>query len=179
MKTIKILLLFIYTVFYSCSQNVEPDNSSEKSRTLIFTSFESGGNPSLGSWISPGPPIVKFDTDVPPYGGSYSIFLKAREIGAYVYTTIPALVGTHNYLLTFWSKSTEDPGSLEIYLKQNGNKIDKKQKVINKEEWTSFTIQTEFTATESDSIEVMLIGSLYTIPQGFNYFDLIKLVNLD
>jgi len=55
----------------------------------------------------------------------------------------------------------------------------KKRKVIRKAEWTSFTIETEFTASAGDSIEVMLVGSLYIIPQGFNYFDLIKLVNLD
>ena len=57
--------------------------------------------------------------------------------------------------------------------------VNKKREVIRKAEWTSFTIETEFTASASDSIEVMLVGSLYTIPQGFNYFDLIKLVNLD
>ena len=179
MKTIIVILSFLLAVFYSCTQYVEPDDPEPESKTLIFTSFESGGNASLSNWISPGPPIVKFATDVPPNGGNFSIFLKAREIGAYVYTTVPALEGTHNYRLTFWSKSTEDPGSLEIYLKQDGNKVNKKREVIRKEEWTSFTIETEFTASADDSIEVMLVGSLYSVPQGFNYFDLIKLVNLD
>jgi len=180
MKTIILILSILFAVFYSCTQYVEPDDPKPESKTLIYTSFESGEFASLDNWISPGPPIVKFAKyDVPPYGGKYSIFLKAREIGAYVYTTVPALEGTHNYLLTFWSKSTEDPGSLEIYLKQDGNKLDKKRKVIRKAEWTSFIIETEFTALASDSIEVMLVGSLFTAPQGFNYFDLIKLVNLD
>jgi hypothetical protein len=179
MKTIILILSILLLVFCSCTQYVEPDDPQPESKTLIFTSFESGGTASLDNWISPGPPIVKFATDVPPYGGKYSIFLKAREIGAYVYKTVRALEGTHNYLLTFWSKSTEDPGSLEIYLKQDGDKVDKKREVIRKAEWTAFTIEAEFTASESDSIEVMLVGSLYTVPQGFNYFDLIKLVNLD
>ncbi len=179
MKTIILVLSILLLVFYSCTQYVEPDDPVTKSKTLIFTSFESGGNASLDNWISPGPPVVKFATDVPANGGKYSIFLKAREIGAYVYTTVPALEGTHNYRLTFWSKSTEDPGSLEIYLKQDGNKVGKKREVIRTAEWTSFTIEADFTALASDSIEVMLVGSLYIIPQGFNYFDLIKLVNLD
>jgi len=179
MKTIIVVFSILLAVFYSCTQYVEPDDPEPESKTLIFTSFESGGYASLDNWISPGPPVVKFATDVPPNGGKYSIFLKAREIGAYVYTTVPALEGTHNYKLTFWSKSTEDSGRLEIYLKQDGNKVDKKREVIQTAEWTSFTIETEFTASASDSIEVMLVGSLYIIPQGFNYFDLIKLVNLD
>jgi len=179
MKTIILAVALLLAVFYSCTQFVESGDPEPESKTLIFTSFESGGNASLSNWISPGPPVVKFATDVPPNGGKYSIFLKAREIGAYVYTTVPALEGTHNYRLTFWSKSTEDPGSLQIYLKQDGNKVDKKREVIRTAEWTSFTIETEFTASAGDSIEVMLVGSLYIIPQGFNYFDLIKLVNLD
>lgn len=179
MKTIILILPILLLAFYSCTQYVEPDDPQPESRTLIYTSFESGGFASLDNWISPGPPVVKFAADVPANGGKYSIFLKAREIGAYVYTTVPALEGTHNYRLTFWSKSTEDPGSLEIYLKQDGNKLDKKREVIRKAEWTSFIIETEFTASINDSIEVMLVGSLYTVPQGFNYFDLIRLVNLD
>ncbi|RKY90855.1 MAG: hypothetical protein DRQ01_08565 [Ignavibacteriae bacterium] len=179
MKTFILILSFLVAVLCSCTQYVEPDDPEPESKTLIFTSFESDGNASLSNWVSPGPPVVKFATDVPPNGGKYSIFLKAREIGAYVYTTVPALEGTHNYRLTFWSKSTEDPGSLEIYLKQDGNKVDKKREVIRTAEWTSFIIETEFTASVGDSIEVMLVGSLYIIPQGFNYFDLIKLVNLD
>ena len=179
MKSIKILLSFLCAILYSCGQSVEPDNSQEESKTLIFTSFESGGTASLDGWISPGPPIVKFALDAPPYGGNYSIFLKAREVGAYVHKTVLAFKGTHNYLLTFWSKSTEDPGSLEIYLKRAGNIINEKGVVINTAEWTLFTIEVEFDASESDSIEVMLIGSLYTIPQGFNYFDLIKLEKID
>ena len=179
MKTFVLILSILLLVFYSCTQYVEPDDPQPESRTLIYTSFESGGFASLDNWISPGPPVVKFAADVPANGGKYSIFLKAREIGAYVYTTVPAIEGTHNYRLTFWSKSTEDPGSLEIYLKQDGNKLDKKREVIRKAEWTSFIIETEFTASVNDSIEVMLVGSLYTVPQGFNYFDLIKLVNLD
>lgn len=179
MKAIVLFLSLLLTFFYSCTQYVEPDDPEPESRTLIFASFESGGNASMSNWISPGPPIVKFATDVPPNGGNFSIFLKAREIGAYVYTTVPALEGTHNYRLTFWSKSTEDPGSLQIYLKQNGSKINKKREFIYESEWTSFIIETEFTAAAGDSIEVMLVGSLYIVPQGFNYFDLIKLVNLD
>ena len=174
-----IILFFLLAVFFSCTQYVEPDEPKPESTTLVFTSFEFGGNASLDNWVSPGPPVVKFAADVPPNGGNYSIFLKAREIGAYVYRTVPALKGTHNYRLTFWSKSTEDPGSLEIYLKQDGNKIDKKREVIRSAEWTSYSIETEFTASATDSIEIMLIGSMYIIPQGFNYFDLIKLVNLD
>ena len=179
MKTIILVLSILSAVIYGCTQFVEPGDPEPESKTLIFTSFESGGYASMSNWISPGPPIVKFSTDVPPNGGNFSIFLKAREIGAYVYTTVPALDGTHNYRLTFWSKSTEDPGSLQIYLKQDGNKVNKQREVIRTVEWTSFTIETEFTASAGDSIEVMLVGSLYTIPQGFNYFDLIKLVNLD
>jgi len=65
---------------------------------------------------------------------------------------------------------------MEILL---GKGVNKKREVIREAGWTSFTIETEFTASASDSIEVMLVGSLYIILQGFNYFDLIKLVNLD
>jgi hypothetical protein len=179
MKKLILIVFLLLLVFVNCTENFEPLSSEEQSSTLLFTSFESGGTPYLDDWISPGPPIVKFANDAPPQGGNYSIFLKAREIGARVHTAVPALVGTHKYRLTFWAKSTEDPGYLHIYLKQGGNEVNTKSKSIRTKDWTAFTIETEYTASVGDSIEVMLIGSLYTVPQGFNYFDLIKLEYID
>lgn len=181
MKTKLIIISFFVVMLSGCTQNIEPvapDIENEPSRLFAF-SFESDGNAFIGGWISPGPPIVKFSIRVPQGGGNYSIYLKARSLGAFVSKNIKALTGIHNYHLTFWSKSTEDPGSLAIY-KINGNsKTLLKKQFITENNWTKYTIDFELNASSNEDIQILLGGSDFTSPQGYTYFDLIDLHNID
>ncbi len=181
MKTKLFFISLLFIFFNGCTKNVAPvapDEVKQPNR-LLTTSFEVNGEPSTDGWISPGPPVVKFSKDVPPGGGEFSIFLKARSLGAYVSKNLKALTGDHKYRLVFWAKSTEDPGSLIIY-KLNGNTKTRIEGLsITKNVWTKFTVDFQLNASATDNIQIMLGGSDYTVPQGFNYFDLIDLQNID
>ena len=181
MKTKLIIISFFLILVSGCTKNIAPvaPDIENKPNRLFTSSFESNGNASMDGWISPGPPIVKFSINVPQGGGNFSIFLKARILGAYVSKNIQALTDLHNYRLTFWSKSTEDPGSLAIY-KLNGNsKTLIKIQFIEENNWTKYTIDFELNASSGENIQILLGGSDFASPQGYTYFDLIDLQNID
>lgn len=178
----KLFIIFFFLMLISgCTKNIDPvaPDVQNKPNTLLSTSFELNGKASLDGWISPGPPIVKFSKAVPLNGGNFSIFLKARSLGAYVSKNIKALTGKHNYRLTFWSKSTEDPGSIAIYKLSDNSKTLIKDQFITKNKWSKFIIDFQLNSSPSDSIQIMLGGSDFIVPQGFNYFDLIDLQSID
>ena len=181
MKTKIILISLLFIFLAGCTKNIEPTAPEDENQPnrLLITSFETNIDASIDNWISPGPPIVKFSRDVPPGGGSYSIFLKARSLGAYVSKEVDALDGIHNYRLTFWSKSTEDPGSLAIF-KMSGNTktvIDIQNITIDK--WTKYTIDFQLNDSGKDKIQILLGGSDFASPQGYTFFDIIELQNID
>ena len=181
MKAKLFIISFFLLLISGCTKNIDPvtPDVQNKPTTLLSTSFELNGKASLDGWISPGPPIVKFARAVPQYGGKFSIFLKARSLGAYVSRTIQALTGKHNYRLTFWAKSTEDPGSIAIYKLSGNSKTLIKDRFITEKNWSKFTIDFQLNSSSSDSLQIMLGGSDFSVPQGFNYFDLIDLQSID
>jgi hypothetical protein len=183
MKTNILTVLSILFFISGCTKEVNTivgnDDKTGNQNIIFASSFERDSVASWDGWVNPGPPVVKLANDAPVSGGKYSIFLKAKDVGAIVYKTIPANTGTYKYALTFWAKATEDPGTLEIYLKRGTQKINSKRGVISSKDWVEYKIETEFTATGSDSLEIYMSGSNYVVPQGFTYFDSIVLRLID
>jgi len=177
MKSKLFLLSLLFIFFSGCTKTITPvDPNVEVSPNRLFTtSFESEGNASLDNWISPGAPIVKFSNDVPLNGGKFSIFLKARDLGAFVTKEVIAPEGIKNYKLTFWSKSTEDPGSLIIYKVNDSNRTLIKGQNISSKNWKQFSIEFSLSSVTNDKILIELGGSDFAVPQGFTFFDLIDL----
>ncbi len=181
MKT-KLLLISFFLVFVTgCTKSVDPvspENDVQPNR-LIASSFETEGTASIDNWKSPGPPIVKFSRDVPQEGGNFSIFLKARSLGAFVSKEVDAINGKHNYRLTYWSKSTEDPGSLSIFNVKGNTKTLIKAQNITVDKWTKYSFVFQVNAANGEKIQILLGGSDFVSPQGYTFFDLITLENLD
>ncbi|PJA98753.1 MAG: hypothetical protein CO128_05695 [Ignavibacteriales bacterium CG_4_9_14_3_um_filter_30_11] len=174
----KLYLFFLLFIFFAgCTKTITPvDPNVEISPNRLFiTSFESDGKASLDNWVSPGPPIVKFSNDIPLNGGKFSIFLKARDLGAFVTKEVIAPEGNKNYKLSFWSKSTEDPGSLIIYRLNGSNRTVIKEQNISEKNWAEYTINFSLTSSKNDIILIELGGSDFASPQGYTFFDLIDL----
>ena len=182
-KTNPIYYLFVCLIFVSCTDNIttiETDSHGKNNLNIILSSsFENADGASYDGWTNPGPPVVKLTNEAPASGGSYSIFLKAQSMGAEVYKSVSAIEGTHKYKLTFWSRATEDAGTIEISLKQGANLVGRKVLWPKSKEWAEYSVETQYTAVAGDRIEIKLNGSLYKVPQGFTYFDLILLERLD
>jgi len=177
MKASLISATLLLVFFYGCTKNITTVGPDFSNGNYIFTSSFEG--PSWDGWISPGPPIVKVTQVAPAVGGKYSIFLKAKDAGAVAYLAIPAITGTHKYTLTFWGKATRDPGFLELFLKSGSGKINTQTQPVKAAEWTEYKIETEFTAVNGDSLGIFLCGSAYVVPQGYTYFDFIRLAKAD
>ena len=58
-------------------------------------------------------------------------------------------------------------------------KVNPKRSIILSKSWAEYKIETEFSATGSDSLEIYMSGSAYVVPQGFTYFDAIVLRQID
>lgn len=181
MKTKLFLFSLVFVLFAGCTRTVTPVETiiDTQPNRLLVTSFESGDNADIDNWKSPGPPIVKFSNDVPLNGGKFSIFLKARSLGAYVTNEIPAPEGNKNYKLTFWSKSTQDPGSLVVYHMVGDKKTRIEGKSIESKVWTSYTLNFNLNSSSNDKIFIELGGSIFASPQGYTFFDLIDLQLVD
>lgn len=182
-KIILLSYLLLGLVLISCTENITTvgPNTSENliHNIVLLSSFEDSDGASYDGWTNPGPPFVKLANDAPQEGGHYSIFLKARSQGAVVYKSTPAIEGTHNYKLTFWSKATEDPGYLELYLVKGTSLVNKKVLRPEGNIWTKYTIEAQYTAAAGDSLEIKMNGSSFRVPQGFTYFDFILLERMD
>ena len=126
MKTRILTVLSFLLIISGCSKEVNTivgaDDNKGNQNIVFASSFESDGVASWDGWVNPGPPVVKLANEAPVEGGHFSIFLKAKDAGAIVSKTIEARTGTHKYSLSFWAKATEDPGTLDIYLKKGSAK---------------------------------------------------------
>jgi len=177
MKSKIFLFSLVLLIIAGCTRTVTPVETiiDTQPNRLLVTSFESDGNADIDNWVSPGPPIVKFSNDVPINGGKFSIFLKARSLGAFVTKEVNAPQGNKNYRLIFWSKSTQDPGSLVIYHKVGDKRTRIESKYIDSKEWTSYTLNFNINSAVDDKILIELGGSNFASPQGYTFFDLIDL----
>lgn len=183
MRTKILACLFLGFLLTGCSEDVKTivgtDIPVQNGTVILVSSFESNGVASWDDWINPGPPVVKIASEAPPSGGKYSIFLKARDAGAIVYKVIPVETGKHKYSLSFWAKATEDPGSLDLYLKSGTEKVNFNGRNIESSDWSEYKIETEYTAAQGDSLVIYMSGSSFVVPQGFTFFDNIILRKMD
>ena len=183
MKRKIIYMLFILPfgfLFCSCTDILEPDSSQqEENKYLYYSSFENKKNASLSGWSSPGAPLVKFSSEVPPSGGKFSVLLKAVDLGAILKTSFPLSSGKIIYNFSFWGKNSRAGGRAEFYYVSSGEKILRKYFYVNSQNWSNYSFQDTLNAVENDSLMIILSGSSSDTPQGITWFDLCKVQRLN
>lgn len=144
-------------------------------------SFELNGTCSTDNWVSnihgdSDTNIIHHSSDVPSGGGTCSIVMEPNWGPAYTLSqTVPAIIGSNSYSLSFWAKKNGVGGKTMLYLKHQDslifiNSIDVKDSI-----WTNYEIFGGVTATARDSIMITLSGGFSQLLTGKTYFDLIDL----
>ena len=152
----------------------------DTSMTLVQTSFELGGNPSLSGWRTSNPDSVSFATDVPAEGGMWSVTLAGGWLdpGSLV-TLVPAPVGTHIVQLDLWAKRNGPGGSAAIMTYQNSLLLPSKTTQVENETWEQLVITDTLTFEEGDSVGVRLFGGISQLLPSATFFDLCLLKKVD
>ena len=175
------VIFFLSVSFIACSKkNDSITNTPDNSSVLINSSFEVNGNPSLQGWNGQDTSYVKFSSDVPGGGGSFSILLDAVWAPpVFVKTIVAVPQGIHVYKLSVWSKARGIGGWIDFILQRPDSNILRKQVRIVDSTWTLYSVTDTMNCSVQDSIVVKLSGGFLQLLAGRTFYDLCKLEKLD
>ncbi len=183
MKPICIFLVSLLILLSSCKSE-SPTSASGGSIVLFNSSFDSSATPNSNGWRFSDSSLVGFSTDVPPNGGSYSIFLKSSNISyssAVAAIAVPS--GVHIYHLSVWAKSITSKGATggfppHAYLgviPTKGNFFLRGFATISDSVWREYSFYDTLTTQPGDSAEILLTPEEENGNSNRTYFDLCRL----
>ena len=171
-------VIFIITlsfIYFNCTTGV--DFISDVN-LVSNGSFEIGGQPSLAGWniYSPDSSAVTFSSDVPPWGGSYSVRLMNQWIRpGWIQTMIVALPDTHVYRLSAFGKLS--PGYYPSY-GQVWLSLHKPDTILHVSDlyfydtsWISKSIVDTLMIAPGDSVEIAIRGDYHQMAAGYFFVD--------
>jgi hypothetical protein len=150
---------------------------------LKNSSFELNGTCSYGYWnpnfeldselrILP----FEFSSDIPAGGGTCSIVMFPNWGPPITLSqTVPAIIGSNSYSLSFWAKKNGVGGKTMLYLKHQDSLIFENSMDVKDTVWKNYQIFDNITAEAGDSIMISLSGGFSQLLTGKTYFDLIDL----
>jgi len=175
------LSIAITVVMCSCKKSngttVEPPIEPPPGTNLIAnSSFELNEAPSLQGWEVTDTSVVRFSTDTPSGGGTWSINIESTSIpGAQVQTAIAMPQGSYIYRFSTWAKRYNLGGGVFLIF----NSTIRKDIAIQDTTWTSYTINDTLTTVVGDTVIVALTGGGHQLATGRTYFDICKFERLD
>lgn len=186
MKSTYLLIAVVFALLIAITGCSKSDNSITNSMTennlIPNSSFETASSPSLAGWI-PGTAdttAIKFVTDTPPGGGSYSVYLHLQpSLEASVICPVAIPAGTHHYRLSAWGKAGRlgsgiGRGGMSI-LYTWGSPGSGKSLSFSDTTWTYQSLLDTLSVTQSDSVRIFLgVGQT-----GYMLYDLCKFDELD
>jgi hypothetical protein len=162
-------------MFPSCKSQ-SPTTASTGSTILLNSSFESSGSPSSDGWTIPSSPMGGYSTDVPPNGGTYSIFLEASNPGGSASVEVALPLGAHIFRFSLWAKTASITGRADLqFVPANGQSILSKRMDIPDTTWREYSIDDTLTAQTGDSVKVFLFAGIGEVIISRTYFDLCKI----
>lgn len=175
------LIFFFAACLITCAKkNDSMTNPPDKSGILINSSFELNGNPSLQGWTGQDTSFIKFSSDVPGGGGSFSITLDAVWAPpVFVKAIVAAPQGIHIYKLSVWSKAHGIGGWIDFVLQRPDSLILRKQIRIVDSTWALYSVTDTMNCSVQDSIVVKLTGGFSQLLTGKTFYDLCTLEKLD
>ena len=175
-------MLFTCANLLCCS---EPTMEPAKVTNLVTNpSFERGGSPSLEGWtlVNYDSAFVRFVTDVPPNGGSYSI--SADNFWAFRFSlqaSFPISPGEHMYQFSAWSR-IDAPlswGEMSIRHKTADTTFDRKSIWFDDSVWTKQILADTIVGEQADTIVVSLHSDPSQWSSGSVFYDLVELIQTD
>ena len=177
----KILAIYLSTlsflITFSCNIN---DTANAYGEILFNSSFEKNGHPYNDGWDIKDESNESYSTDVPPYGGNYSLCLKGDTLnllGQSAEFILPALIGNNIYEFSFWGKQQGACGVVHIFVKTSDTSgYYTKSELVCDPLWSYYNIIDTIQTDIGDSLSIILGG--YS-GEGKVYFDLCKLKKIN
>ena len=174
MQVIRYFSFLFILVLPSC-KNQSPTTINTVSTILLNSSFESGGSPSSDGWTISSSPMGGYSTDVPPNGGTYSIFLEASNPGGSASIKIALPQGAHIFRFSVWAKVTRLTGRAEIdFVHAIDQTIYFKQIDIPDTTWREYSIYDTLSVSSGDSLKVFLSPGFSELIASRTNFDICK-----
>ena len=170
------LLVIVSLILFACAEDETTEPNEDN--LLYETSFENNGSFSSDGWSLSA--HSRSSTQKPPGGGSYSLEIEATDPPE-IYSSIKIAAKTQYTInrLTFWSKSSGYVsgvyGKAILSVVRNGAELQSKSILIDKIDWSTFTIQDTFAIAAGDSFLIKLTGGMNQLLSGNSYFDLVQL----
>jgi hypothetical protein len=159
-------LICLFFALFGCSKKSNPVDSTNTNGTLLYTSFEVNGAPSLENWQNTFygyTPYVQFSRDVPTNSGSWSLLLRCDTVyrsGVIYASHCNNSQNNDSYVLSYWAKCIgKSFGTIQfaMFASSNVDGIGPQQFVFDSI-WQSYST-TIVTPTKADSIEIVLGSS--------------------
>ncbi len=173
------LFVFVVAAISGCSKSsdVTTPIQSHDSVVVFQTSFEANGIPSLQGWIPTDTLLVRFSTQVPIDGGSYSLqIVGLRRRTNWVVESIPATRGTNFVRMSFWARRTGQATPYVVLGLKRGEGIIAAHGIpVIDTAWTSYAMDDTLAAEQGDSLWVKIDGGSGESWDGTSFYDLIAL----
>lgn len=177
-KLLNCFFVFVVAVgMHSCKKSdgtiVGPPNATN---LISNYSFEMNGTPSLQGWEPADTSVARLSPDVPPNGGTWSIYIETSWLpAARVQTVIAMPQGNYSYRLSTWARRQQIGGTVSLLL--NGT-IRKSLPIVDTA-WTAYTISDTLSTVVGDTVIVWLAGGADELLGGRTYFDICRFERLD
>ena len=172
---ISILMIFTLVVL-GCAE--EESTEPNEDNLLYETSFENNGSFSTDGWsLSVS---SRSSNSTPPGGGSYSLEITATDPPE-TYSSVKVAAKSQYTInrLTFWSKGSGVAsgvyGKAILSVIRNGAQLRSKSILVDRIDWSTFSIQDTFAVAAGDSFLIQLSGGMNQLLSGKSYFDLVQL----
>ncbi len=176
------LALFLLTISIRCNTNKNPLSSKDNTNIILNSSFEENGHQSLKYWYVDSTQIPYFDTDVPPGGGKWSIYLEASWYGPLPKSPsylLPLSSGKHILNLSLWGKYKSVHGSAFLIQKNKDMQNMVGKIVIEDTTWTKYSFIDTVQLNTNDSLLILLYGGGTEVVPGKTHFDLVEVKLID
>ncbi len=178
-----ILSLFIFGfISLNCSNTVTGPTTSYNNNLLANSTFEANEKPSLIGWNVPDTSAFSFSSDIPQGGSGSSIIMNAAWVpGNIIFTsTIPQL-GSHSYKLSIFGKYSGVGGKVSLYLNrpENSSSTLIEEIPINSNAWSHYSQTKTISATDGDTLFVIINGGETELAGGTTYFNTCRLEKLN
>ena len=173
------LLVIVSLTLFACAE--EETTEPNEDNLLYETSFENNGSFSTNGWSLSS--SSRSSTSTPPGGGSYSLEMTATDPPE-IYSSVKVAAKSQYTInqLTFWSKGSGVAsgvyGKAILSVVSNGAELQSKSILIDRIDWSTFTIKDTFAIASGDSFLIKFTGGMNQLLSGKSYFDLVQLQSI-